>query len=128
MNSIARFSSGSLRSPAFDAFFILGIPAVALSVSGLITLKPELFLLVFTLDLWLLGYHHVAATFTRVCFDFESFRSHKSLITVLPILVIVAVLAAVAVAGLWLIATVYLYWQWWHYTRQSEGIQKAYAS
>ena len=29
--------------------------------------------------------------------------------------------------GAIVITTVYLHWQWWHYTRQSEGIAKAYA-
>lgn len=122
------FSSGTLRSPGFDAMFILGIPAFALSIGALVTLRPELFLLVFTVDLWLFGYHHVAATFTRVCFDAESFRTHKWLVLGLPILVAAGVIGAVMGAGLWLIASVYLYWQWWHYTRQSEGIQKAYAA
>jgi hypothetical protein len=36
-------------------------------------------------------------------------------------------LAITLVAGLWLLSSVYLYWQWFHYARQSEGISKAYA-
>ena len=32
-----------------------------------------------------------------------------------------------AYGGPWVVTTTYLYWQWWHYTRQSEGISKAYA-
>jgi hypothetical protein len=87
-----------------------------------------LFLLVVTVDLWLLGYHHVAATFTRVCFDRESFAAHRSMVLLLPIAVGACVYAAVAGFGLWIVATTYLYWQWWHYTRQSEGIEKAYAA
>lgn len=120
-------ASGALRGPGFDTVFIVGIPAFALLVGALVTMRPELFLLVFTVDLWLLGYHHVAATFTRVCFDGDSFRAHRFMLFGLPLLVAGAVVAAVAGIGLWLIATVYLYWQWWHYTRQSEGIAKAYA-
>lgn len=128
MGFTERFSAGTLRGPRFDTLFVLGIPALALGVGTLVTLKPELFLLVFSIDLWLFGYHHVAATFTRVCFDRESFRTHRSLVLFLPIAVGLAVIAAVAGVGLWLIATVYLYWQWWHYTRQSEGIAKAYGA
>lgn len=128
MNLASSFSAGTLRNPAFDALFILGIPALALCTGALVTLRPELFVLIFSLDLWLLGYHHVAATFTRICFDSESFRTHRSLVLILPIAVAAVVVAAVNGFGLWLIATVYLYWQWWHYTRQSEGIQKAYAA
>jgi hypothetical protein len=123
----ASFATGALRGPGFDTFFIAGIPALALLVGALVTMRPELFLLVFTVDLWLLGYHHVAATFTRVCFDGDSYRANRFMLFGLPVLVAGAVIAAVAGVGLWLIATVYLYWQWWHYTRQSEGIAKAYA-
>ena len=28
--------------------------------------------------------------------------------------------------GAWILTTVYLYWQWWHYTRQSYGISRLY--
>ena len=28
--------------------------------------------------------------------------------------------------GLWIIVTIYFYWQWWHYTRQSRGISRAF--
>lgn len=126
MGFIERFSAGTLRNPTFDALFVLGIPTLALSVGALVTLRPELFLLIFTMDLWLLGYHHVAATFTRICFDSDSFKAHRSLVLFLPVVVGVAVIVAVIGFGLWLIASVYLYWQWWHYTRQSEGIEKAY--
>jgi hypothetical protein len=127
MTLAQRFTAGALRGTAFDAAFILGIPAFALGVGALVTLRPELFLLVFTVDLWLLGYHHVAATFTRVCFDSESFKNHRSMVLILPFAVAIVVLALLTGFGLWLIATIYLYWQWWHYTRQSEGISKAYA-
>ncbi|PKM07714.1 MAG: hypothetical protein CVV14_07450 [Gammaproteobacteria bacterium HGW-Gammaproteobacteria-4] len=38
-----------------------------------------------------------------------------------------AVTAIALTAGLWLLVSIYLYWQWFHYARQSEGISKAYA-
>lgn len=127
MMLVQQFKAGTLRGGAFDTVFVFGIPALALSAGLLVTLRPEFFLLIFTIDLWAFGYHHVAATFTRLCFDAESFRAHRSLVLILPLVVAAVVAAAVLGIGLWLIATVYLYWQWWHYTRQSEGIQKAYA-
>jgi hypothetical protein len=128
MNLVAQFRAGALRNAPFDACFVLGIPAVALAAGGFVTLRPELFLLIFSIDMWLLGYHHVVATFTRVCFDSESFKTHRWLVLLLPLAVAAAVLLAVTLVGMWAIATVYLYWQWWHYTRQSEGISKAYAA
>lgn len=116
-----------LRGMYFDIGFIAGLAVIAI-VSGLIVaLKPETFLLVLTLDLWLLGYHHVAATYTRLTFDSDSWREHKNKVIYLPILVAIGVTSGVLLVGPWLLATIYLHWQWYHYTRQSEGISKAYA-
>ena len=43
----------------------------------------------------------------------------------LPPIVLAAVIGLAYMGSVWLIATVYLHWQWWHYTRQSEGISKS---
>ncbi len=116
-----------LRGPAFDLSFIFGLPAVAI-ISGLaVVWNNDLFFPVLEADLWILGYHHVIATYTRLSFDRKSFTEHKSLIIYLLPAVAAAVVFLVAVVGHWVIPTIYLYWQWWHYTRQSEGISKAYA-
>ena len=34
--------------------------------------------------------------------------------------------ATVLVFGGWILPTTYLYWQWFHYTRQSYGIERVY--
>ncbi len=120
-------STGWLRNPAFDLFFIVGIAAVALASGGLVIWNNDLFLPVLAADLWFLGYHHVIATYTRLSFDSESFAENKGLILYLFPAVAVVVFSIVVTFSLWVIPTVYLYWQWWHYTRQSEGISKAYA-
>jgi len=78
------------------------------------------------LDLWLLGYHHVIATYTRLCFDTASFRQHRFVLFGLPPLVFAAVLLIAAGLGAWAIPTIYLYWQWFHYTRQSWGVSQVY--
>lgn len=131
MHVTARLAAGNpglLRSPGFDSFFIIGIPLIAIASGFLVAYKNELFLPVLTADLWLLGYHHVVSTYTRLGFDTQSFREHRSLILYLfPIVALTVILLAVYI-GAWLVTTVYLYWQWWHYTRQSEGISKAYAA
>jgi hypothetical protein len=116
-----------LRGPAFDITFVFGVAAIAIASGALVFWNNELFIPVLVADLWILGYHHVIATYTRLAFDRKSFAENKVLIFYLLPAVAAAVAIMVAVAGLWLIPTVYLYWQWWHYTRQSEGISKAYA-
>lgn len=128
MNTMAvRAPEGLLRGTAFDLTFIAGIALVALACGVAVTLEPRLFWPILTLDLWLLGYHHVISTYTRLAFDRESFREHRWMILYLPWLVAVGVLAIALTGGLWLLVSVYLYWQWFHYSRQSEGVSKAYA-
>lgn len=119
--------TGLLRGPAFDLIFIAGLAAVAITTGLVVTARPGLFWPILILDLWLLGYHHVIATYTRLAFDRESFREHRALVLYLPLAVMAGVTAIALSAGLWLLVSVYLYWQWFHYTRQSEGISKAYA-
>jgi hypothetical protein len=67
----------------------------------------------------------VIATYTRLCFDKTSFADSRFLIFGLFPVVAIATLAVAQVAGLWAIFTVYLYWQWFHYARQSWGISRA---
>ncbi len=118
---------GWLRGPGFDGFFIVGIAAIALATGLVVTWNNNLFLPILAADLWILGYHHVVATYTRLAFDAQSFAENKGLILYLLPAVACAVVLLIMSAGLWLVPTIYLYWQWWHYTRQSEGISKAYA-
>ena len=39
---------------------------------------------------------------------------------------LVATVSAVALLGVWILPTVYLYWQWFNYTRQSYGVERIY--
>jgi hypothetical protein len=119
-------SAGWLRSRSFDLRFIVAVAGIAL-FSGLVTAaNRQLFELVLLLDLWLLGYHHVVATGTRLCFDRRSLREHRFLVFGLPPLMGIGILAAIEGLGPWSITTTYLYWQWFHYTRQSYGIAQVY--
>ena len=117
-----------LKSRTFDLGFIMGITLLAVASGLLVNMKPELFIYVLTADLWLLGYHHVASTYTRLAFDKHSLHEHRYKLTVLPVIVAISVTVICLVFGPWMLATIYLYWQWFHYTRQSEGISKAYAA
>jgi hypothetical protein len=119
-------AQGLFNTPPANWAYIGLIPALA-ALSGLaVYLNPGWFYLVLTLDLWLLGYHHVIATYTRIAFDMTSIKEHWLLLFPLPLAVISAVALGYHFAGGILISSVYLYWQWYHYTRQSEGISKAY--
>lgn len=116
-----------LRGRTFDLGFIGGTAAVALLAGLAVARDPRLFAPVLLLDLWLLGYHHVIATFTQIAFDAASVRQHRFLVIVLPPLVLIGTFALAHGFGLWAIVSLYLYWQWFHYTRQSYGISQAYA-
>ncbi len=117
---------GFLRGPGFDLTFILGVPLLAIAAVMTVSHRPDLFMAVLLLDLWLLGYHHVMATYTRLCFDRDSFRQHRALVLYLPLLVLGVTVGLAAGLGIWVVGTVYLYWQWFHYTRQSWGVTQVY--
>jgi hypothetical protein len=78
-----------LRNARFDIGFIFGLIALS-CITGLVILsEPTLFYPILAIDLWFLGYHHVISTFTRICFDKESFQEHKFLMVgLLPIVVV----------------------------------------
>jgi hypothetical protein len=78
------------------------------------------------LDLWFLGYHHVISTYTRLCFDRKSLAESRLLIFGLLPLVALVTLALAWIVGVWVIISVYFYWQWFHYARQSWGISRMY--
>ena len=115
-----------LRGPGFDSMFLFGIFLMAVATGFVILFQPSLFYPILMIDLWLLGYHHVVSTYTRLFFDKASFREHRPLIVGLfPVVAAVTALVAWQV-GIWAIVTIYFYWQWWHYTRQSWGVFRVY--
>lgn len=118
--------TGWLRNRRFDVTFVQGVALVALLSGVVVVARPELFKFVLVADLWLLGYHHVIATFTRLAFDKNSLREYRFFVFVLPPLVLAATFAVAWFVGVWVISSIYLYWQWWHYTRQSWGISQVY--
>jgi hypothetical protein len=119
-------SPGWLVGKRFDFGFIVGVAALALASGIVVLMQPALFPIILMLDLWFLGYHHVVSTFTRLCFDKESARQHRFLIFQLPVIVLVFCIAAGWGIGFWILSTTYLYWQWFHYTRQSWGVSQVY--
>jgi len=124
--AVAVHQPGWLRSKNFDLTFIRGIAGLALISGGVVVVNPDLFPVVLFADIWLLGYHHVIATFTRLAFDRNSLRQNRLLIFYLPPIVFAVTFMLGWAVGIWVIASIYLYWQWFHYTRQSWGISQVY--
>ena len=125
-SDVARTHWAWLRNPTFDLSFILGIPALAIFTGLIVVWQPSLFVPILVFDLWFLGYHHVIATYTRLCFDRKSFAEHWPLMVVFLPAVAIGTLAVAYFVGLWVIVSIYFYWQWFHYARQSWGISRAY--
>ena len=117
---------GLLRGVAFDSTLIAANTAWALLAGVAVVNNPALFIPILVFDIWLLGYQHVVATYTRLVFDSESFARYRFLAAGLPVVVAVATFGAALSIGPWIVASTYLYWQWFHYTRQSYGIGRMY--
>lgn len=119
-----------MRALWFDGWLVIGCAALALASGYLARAFPndaDVFAAILFADMWLLGSHHVVATYTRLCFDKESFKEHRFFVLGLPWLVFTGIILAMwFTGGRLIISTIYLYWQWFHYTRQSYGISRIY--
>ncbi len=126
IKSTSQSTSPNLLNPTFDKFFIQWIALGAIASAMLVAAQPKLFNAVLLLDVWLLGYHHVISTYTRTIFDEQTRTQHRKMLLWAPIVTVVFVVALSQGIGLWTLTSVYFYWQWWHYTRQSWGVSRVY--
>lgn len=117
---------GWLRGPGFDLGWLLGGAGVALAAGAVVVGFPALLQPALLADVWLLGFHHVVATYTRLCFDRASLRRHRFLVFGVPLIVLAGVLGLFAGAGARALVTLYFHWQWLHYVKQSWGVSRAY--
>lgn len=115
----------NFRNPGFDHFFIGVIPILAILSAYYAVYFPEYFPIILGIDLFFLGYHHVISTYTRLALSSLSLKEHRFIVFVLPFIILSFVVLCVQVESSWLITTIYIHWQWWHYTRQSEGVMKS---
>lgn len=121
-------TSGYIRSPRFDTILVWGCALVAIFSGLAVSADPMLFGPILFADIWLLGSQHVIATYTRLCCDKQSYQENKFLVLGLPWIVFGALaLAFLLSKGTAIVTTIYLYWQWFHYTRQSYGVHRIYA-
>jgi hypothetical protein len=122
----ANIGPGWLVDEKFDSMFIFGTAAFAILAGIICIFVPTLFMPVLFANLWILGYHHVISTFSRLCFDRKSHRKSLWLIYALFPVVFALVLVLALKVGVWILTTIYLYAQWFHYARQSWGVSRAY--
>jgi hypothetical protein len=115
-----------IRSREFDSTLLLAPIFAGLAAALLLTADPRLYPFLLVADLWLLGYHHVVATYTRLAFDTQSLRRNRVLAVDLLVGVTVVTLGVAMTAGAWVIASTFLYLQWFHYMRQGYGIARMY--
>lgn len=86
--------------------------------------RPDTFAALLILDMWFLGYAHVAATFLRV-FDLPLSSAQRRFVGVDLVLVSFALAALLSLRGTAIyLSSAYLYWQWFHYVRQGYGMTK----
>jgi hypothetical protein len=90
-----------LKNPSFDIMFIVGTAAIAIVSGFIVVANLHLFGLILFLDLWLLGYHHVMSTYTRLCFDKESLQQHRVILFGLPFIVLAGVIGISFGLGIW---------------------------
>jgi hypothetical protein len=116
----------AVYTPAFDQTLLWAPILAALAVAGMVLVDARLYAPLLIADLWLLSYHHVVATYTRLAFDRRTFATHRFLAVHLLGIVLAATVALVLTTGAWAIATAFLYLQWFHYMRQGYGISRMY--
>ena len=120
------FMAGWLDGPIYDSTLILGVFVIAVASGIIVSIEPSLFMPVMLADLWLLGYHHVISTFTKLAGTKEDRKENWFLIYPLPLFVLLAVSGIGITIGVVAIVTIYLFWQWFHYTHQAWGIAAFY--
>jgi hypothetical protein len=119
-------SSSSLYSARFDAAFVFGTFALALSFGAIASWSAATLMAVVLVDIWLFANPHVIATYTRIAASKAHVKRHWFLVFLLPLVVLIAVtVAALAYEAEGLI-TFYLMTQTYHVARQSFGIARAY--
>jgi len=116
----------AIKSEAFDVGLLFLPLVTGLAAASAVLASPGLFTALLVADLWLLGYHHVVATYTRLAFTAEAVRRNRFLAFDLLLLMTAATLGLAFMAGAWVVATAFLYLQWFHYMRQGYGLARMY--
>ena len=115
-----------IRSEVFDTALLVLPLLTGLTAATIVLQDFRLFPMLLVADIWLLGYHHVVATYTRLAFPSDALRRNRFLAVDLLLLMTAGTLALALTAGTWVVASAFLYLQWFHYMRQGYGIARMY--
>ena len=119
-------SPSYIWSGFFDYTLLVAPASLGLLAAAVVTSNPALYVTVLIADLWFLGYHHVVSTYTRLGFSSHSLRQNRFLAIDLLVVIILATTALTLTPGAWVVASAFLYLQWFHYMRQGYGISRMY--
>lgn len=119
-------TTGWLMHFRFDLSLIVGVAIFATLVASVAGLDPLYLKILVAADLWLLGYHHVIATFTKLAGTRSDRRYNFGLIWLFFPAMLFGTFIVGFVYGVVVIVTLYFFWQWFHYVRQSWGIAQRY--
>ena len=130
MQSVAASATAPARSfvwnESFDAMLLVAPFALGLLAAAVVTQNPALYAAVVVADLWFLGYHHVVSTYTRLGFSSRGLLRNRFLALDLLVVIVLGTTLLAFTAGAWVVASAFLYLQWFHYMRQSYGISRMY--
>jgi hypothetical protein len=130
VQSVAASAGESPRSfvwnERFDATLLVAPFALGLLAAAVVTSNPALYAAVVVADLWFLGYHHVVSTYTRLGFSSRGLLRNRFLALDLLVVIVLATTLLAFTAGAWVVASAFLYLQWFHYMRQGYGISRMY--
>ena len=130
MQSVAASATAAPRSfvwnERFDAALLVAPFALGLLAAAVVTSNPALYAAVVVADLWFLGYHHVVSTYTRLGFSSRALIRNRFLALDLLVVIVLATTLLAFTAGAWVVASAFLYLQWFHYMRQGYGISRMY--
>ena len=124
MSSPLQPTSGWLLGSRFDALLVAVPAAIGLLFASVAITAVSRLGVLFALDLWILSFPHVAATFTRIAFTRTDARSHAHLLGLVPLIALAATGSLVGLGGIVALNSVYFFWQSFHYARQSYGIAR----
>jgi hypothetical protein len=114
-----------IKSEAFDITLLILPLATGLGAAAAVLANPVFFTPVLVANLWLLGYHHVVATNTRLASTKQTLpRNRVPAIGLL--LAITAAMLSLAFTGAWAVASAFFYLQSFHYMRHGHGLARRY--
>lgn len=115
-----------MRNATFDRLFVFGIPLIGIMMAAFALFIPHSANAILTFDILFLSNHHVIATYMRLAYDSDR-SQHKFLIIYLPVLITLAVIGLVFLGYISWMFTIFIHWQWFHYGKQSAGINKTFS-